>query len=146
MPPSKRVISPCTSRANTITDATEIGTSRRSVAESTGIVRTTAAAEHERDIGDVRADDVADTDVEIALASGDTGHHHLWGRRTEPDEHRTDDHRRDVVEHCETGSARHEVISSEGEDDQPSDGEDETEDHGCGLLSPDRGEQQAPPG
>ncbi len=44
MPPSKRVISPWTSRANTITDATEIGTSRRSVAESTGIVRTTAAA------------------------------------------------------------------------------------------------------
>jgi hypothetical protein len=50
-------------------------------------------AEHQRQVGDVRPDDVADTDVERPLSCGDPRHEHLGRRGPEPDDDRADEDR-----------------------------------------------------
>ena len=85
-------------------------------------------AQDQRQVGDDRSDDVAGAEVQVATGRGRGRHQQLGGAGPEPDDHRTDDDRRDPQPDGDTAGADHEVVGRVDHqaeaDDQQEDGQD----------------------
>ena len=81
-------------------------------------------SQHQGEVRDVAADDVADRDVELALAGADGRHHHLGSAGPEPDDDGADHDRRDVQRVRQPGCTDDELVGCLREEEQAGDHDD----------------------
>ena len=96
--PSTRLRIPCrgTAKRSAAMTASRAGISRRRVADRVDGPNKCRRAEHQADIGNIRADRVADRETRLAAQRGDDGNQNLGCRGRECDDGQADQERRNA--------------------------------------------------
>ena len=91
--------------------------------------------QNQRHVRDIRAQDIADTKIGVALHRCNSGHEHLGQARTEADDQCAHHYRRDVEHIGDRHCALDKMVRSKGQDDDAHNKENEGKNHNARLSS-----------